>query len=178
MVSAGATPTTSPTPTPTSAPSVSQSPVSASPTDAPTTQAPTTTSPTKGPTSCDLLSQFGVPRAEPFSTVPELRYLTVHVSEGGPSLSVDHHRTKVQTTQNYNGVDEFSIQTANGVGGWYVNLKQCMTSHTMHNANPGFTLSGCTIPGIDGDYWINKVGDDEVWVMKDGSYAIYFSTVE
>lgn len=120
---------------------------------------------------CDYLDIFDVPRLTPFPLTSSITYDFVHVSEDGPNLSnVTSHVTK------YNGdINQFSLATDDGNPDYFNDLRACMPSQTFGEPSPGFTLDACGFDGLDGDYWINKIGGDEVWVEKSGGWAVYYS---
>ena len=71
------------------------------------------------------------------------------------------------------GLYQFSLEM--DTSPYYVDLTQCMTSQTLSGSNAGFTLTGCGISGLDGDYWIARQDGNEVWVEKNNQWAIVFT---
>ena len=123
---------------------------------------------------CDYLDIFDVPRLDPFPDTPSTTYGYVHVSEDGPNLAnVTSHVTKYDGAGD--ALNQFSLATDDGSPDYFNDLRLCMPSETFGEANPGFALAGCGFIGMDGDYWIRKVGGDEVWVEKSNAWAIYYS---
>jgi endoglucanase len=121
---------------------------------------------------CDYLDIFDVPRFDAFPDTSSITYNYVHVSENGPNLSnVTTHVTKTAGVD----INQFSLATSDGNPDSYNDLQTCMPSETFGQPNPGFTLAACGFSNLDGDYWINKVGTDEVWIEKSNGWAIYYS---
>lgn len=120
---------------------------------------------------CDYLDIFNVPSLTPFPETSSITYNYVYVSDGGPNLSnIDTHITKFDGSLN-----QFSLDTSDGNPDYFNDLRVCMPNENFGSPNPGFTLSGCGFAGMDGDYYINKVGADEVWVEVNNNWAIYYS---
>ncbi|KAL7549595.1 hypothetical protein ACHAWF_012862 [Thalassiosira exigua] len=117
---------------------------------------------------CNLIDIFQVPaNYPPFSG----GYNYVHVSEDGPSLNdmkVPAHNVQWQNP----GLHQFSMELK--VEPYYKDLLSCMTNQDLSGMYASFTLSGCGIGGLDGDYWITSQDGNEVWVEKSG-WAIIFT---
>ncbi len=121
---------------------------------------------------CDYLDIFDVPRAGAFPAISSVTYNHVHVSEEGPNLNnVDTHVTKFDGQ----ALNQFSLATSDGNPDYFNDLRACMPAENLGQPNPGFTLSSCGFNGLDGDYWINQIGADEVWVETSGAWAITYS---
>jgi len=118
---------------------------------------------------CDLIEIFDVPRAASYPVNSRSEYAYVHVSEGGPNLG-DVTKHVIQ----YTGTDIYEFSLSMTSSPFYKDLKQCM-SPSLNQANPSFTLSGCAYNDIDGEYWINQSGDNEIWVEKNNRWAIVWS---
>lgn len=58
---------------------------------------------------------------------------------------------------------------------YYLDLIQCMSGQSFSDNHAGFTLSGCGVSGLDGDYWITQHDGNEVWVEKNNGWAVVFS---
>lgn len=117
---------------------------------------------------CDLIDIFQVP-----STYPHYSggYNYVHVSEDGPSLGeMKQPAHNVQWTGQLN---QFSWEP--NYDPYYKNLQDCMTANTLSSSEASFTLSGCGLNGLDGEYWITSRDGNEVWVEKNNGWAIVFS---
>ncbi|KAL7541081.1 hypothetical protein ACHAXR_010610 [Thalassiosira sp. AJA248-18] len=118
---------------------------------------------------CDLIDIFQVPAAYP---VFSGSYNYVHVSEDGPSL--DNMKTPAHNVQWQNpGLHQFSLEL--DVGPYYLDLLGCMNTGGLASSNAEFTLSGCGINGLDGNYWITNQDGNEVWVEKNNAWAIVFT---
>lgn len=118
---------------------------------------------------CDFIDVFQVPSAYPvFSGA----YDYVHVSEDGPRL--DNMKTPAHNVQWQNpGLHQFSLELT--VGPYYKDLLSCMSNQALSGSAASFTLSGCGISGLDGDYWITNQDGNEIWVEKNNGWAIVFT---
>lgn len=118
---------------------------------------------------------FGTPVANPLPSTPHISYTNIFVlGNGGPNLNNVANFTINWDLRN-KGLYQFSMLTTDGVPGWYVDLLGNI-SHTFANANPSVKLSNTRIPGLDGDYYVNKEGDNFIMVSKNKGFTIYFST--
>jgi len=118
---------------------------------------------------CNLVDIFQVP-----STYPAFSgsYNYVHVSQDGPRL--DNMKIPAHNVQWQNpGLHQFSLELT--VEPYYLDLGGCMTNQALSGLSASFTLSGCGISGIDGDYWITKQDGNEIWVEKNNGWAIVFT---
>ena len=118
---------------------------------------------------CNLIDVFSVP-----STYAAFQgsYNYVHVSEDGPSLS--NLKTPVHNVQWQDpGLYQFSLELE--VEPYYADLKQCMTVENLSGADASFTLSGCSVNGIDGEYWVTQQDGNEIWVEKNNLWALVFT---
>eukprot|EP00581_Thalassiosira_minuscula_P028458 CAMPEP_0183754816 /NCGR_PEP_ID=MMETSP0739-20130205/3731_1 /TAXON_ID=385413 /ORGANISM="Thalassiosira miniscula, Strain CCMP1093" /LENGTH=1540 /DNA_ID=CAMNT_0025991459 /DNA_START=38 /DNA_END=4660 /DNA_ORIENTATION=+ len=118
---------------------------------------------------CDVIDIFQVPAAYP---VFSGSYNYVHVSEDGPSL--ENMKTPAHNVQWQNpGLHQFSLELE--VEPYYLDLLGCMTNQVLSGPEASFTLAGCGISGLDGDYWITQKDGNEVWVEKNNVWAIVFT---
>jgi len=118
---------------------------------------------------CNLIDVFSVP-----STYAAFQgsYNYVHVSEDGPSLS--NLKTPAHNVQWQDpGLYQFSLELE--VEPYYADLKQCMTVENLSGADASFTLSGCSVNGIDGEYWVTQQDGNEIWVEKNNLWALVFT---
>ena len=124
---------------------------------------------TGGSTGCD----FGTPAASPLAT-GQNAYNYAHVlGAGGPDLS-NVSNFAINWDLENNGLWQISMNTSNGIPDWWIDLRT-FTTHTFNSTQPDLSFSGTGFPGLDGDYYVNYVGDDLVMVSKTGSYTIYYS---
>ena len=99
-------------------------------------------------------------------------YNYVHVSEDGPSL--DNMKNPAHNIQWQNpGLNQFSLEL--DVGPYYLDLLGCMTNQALSGSAASFTLAGCGISGLDGDYWATKRDENEIWVEKNNGWALVFT---
>ena len=99
-------------------------------------------------------------------------YSYVHVSEDGPSL--DSMRDPAHNVQWQNSVlNQFSLELE--VTPYYLDLNTCMTNSQVAGSTASFTLSGCPISGLDGEYWITNQNGNEIWVEKNNGWAIVWT---
>merc|ERR1719223_1878112 len=61
------------------------------------------------------------------------------------------------------------------VSPYYLDLLSCMTNEQLSGSDASFTLSGCGISGLDGDYWITNQNGNEIWVEKNNGWAILWT---
>lgn len=101
-------------------------------------------------------------------------YSYVHVSEDGPSLKQSDMKNPAHNVQWQNpGLHGFSLEL--DVAPHYVGLNNCMTNQNLGGSDASFTLSGCGISGLDGDYWIKQSGGNEIWVEKNNGWAVVWT---
>jgi len=120
---------------------------------------------------CNLIDVFNVP-----STYAAFQgsYNYVHVSEDGPSL--DNLKTPAHNVQWQDpGLYQFSLELE--VEPYYADLTGCMTEN-LSGPEASFTLSGCSVNGIDGEYWITQQDGNEIWVEKNNLWALVFTNDE
>lgn len=123
-----------------------------------------------GTTNCD----FETPSISPLPSVnKQYEYLTV-LGNGGPDLNNVTQFTINWDLQN-NGLYQFSLNTNNGVPNWYVSLLGGVVQ-TFNQPNPDITIVNSGIDNLDGDYFVNKDGDNLVLVSKDRMFSIYCSS--
>ncbi len=125
--------------------------------------------------SCNLLTQFAVPRATALPTLANSSYSHAYVlGTGGPTLSNVSNFTINWDLPN-RGLWQFSINTNNGVPAWWLSLLTKITQ-TFASASPACTITGSGVTGLDGDYWVTVDGANFVMVSKTGNFAIYASS--
>jgi len=118
---------------------------------------------------CNLIDIFQVPSTYP---VFSGSYNYVHVSEDGPSL--DNTKTPAHNVQWQNpGLYQFSLELE--VAPYYLDVLGCMTNQALSGSRASFTLSGCGISGLDGEYWITQQDGNEIWVEKNNGWALVFT---
>jgi len=118
---------------------------------------------------CNLIDIFQVPSTYP---VFSGSYDYVHVSEDGPSLG--SIKSPVHNVQWQNpGLHQFSLELK--VEPYYLDVVGCMTNQALSGSGASFTLSGCGISGLDGDYWITQQDGNEIWVEKNNGWALVFT---
>ena len=120
----------------------------------------------------DLLTKYGVPTADPFSSI--VRNFTSIVTEGtdAPDMSQVNNVALNWDLPN-NGLWDFGMNTSDGNPNWYVRLIDKI-EHTFGDNNPGCTISGSGFDGFDGEYYITMDGDNMVLVEKTGQHAVIF----
>lgn len=116
---------------------------------------------------CDLMDIFQVPSTFPFISTAFYNY--VHVSKDGPTLvgGTPAHIVQWEDT----GLLQFSLLFEGRP--YYKDLRDCMPNPSLLNAS--FTLSGCGIDGLDGDYWVTRREGNEIWVEKNNGWAVVFT---
>jgi hypothetical protein len=94
------------------------------------------------------------------------------VSEDGPNL--DNVKTPAHRVQWQNpGLYQFSLELT--VEPYYLDVVGCMTNQALSGSGASFTLSGCGISELDGDYWIAQQDGNEIWVEKNNGWALVFT---
>jgi hypothetical protein len=125
--------------------------------------------------SCNLLTQFGVPRATALPSLANSSYRYSYVlGTGGPNLTNVNSFTINWDLPN-KGLWQFSMNTNNGVPSWWLDLLPKITQ-TFGSASPACKITGSGITGFDGDYWVTLDGTNFVMVSKTGNFAIYASS--
>ena len=123
---------------------------------------------------CDLLSKYSVPRSTALPTMANISYTHSYtLGTGGPNLSNVTNFTINWDLAN-KGLYQFSMNTSNGVPGWWVDLLPKI-SQTFSVSSPACKLTATGITGLDGNYWANMDGSNLVLVAKSGAYALYFT---
>ena len=125
----------------------------------------------------DLLEKYGVPSPTKLSTIASVTYTSVIVEgTGGPDLSSTNvANLKFNfSSESYGDLWEFAINLKPSFNPNYFDLKGKSTN-TFKSAQPGFTLTGSGISGLDGEYYVTGDATKFVWVKKDGSYAIIWT---
>lgn len=128
------------------------------------------------PGSCNLLTEYDVPRSTGLPTINNASFDYVHLlGTGGPDLSNVSNFTINWANESWgSGLWQMSFQTNNGVPGWWNDLR-LVSSHSFAAAEPELTFSGSGFSGLDGTYYVNVDGGNMVIVATSGSYALYFS---
>jgi hypothetical protein len=121
--------------------------------------------------SCDLLSLFGAPTANPLPSI-NTNYSYVHIL-GNHAAITNITRFTINWDLANRGLYEFSINTNNGVPNWYVDLRSSLT-FSFNTASPSATITGSGA-GLDGDYYVANDNGNFVMIDKSAAYAIYFS---
>lgn len=118
---------------------------------------------------CNLIDIFQVPSPYPIFSGS---YNYLHVSEDGPSFGA--LKTPVHNVQWQDpGLYQFSLEL--DFSPYYLDLLGCMTNQALSGSAASFTLAGCGISGLDGDYWITNVDGNEIWVEKNNLWALVFT---
>lgn len=118
---------------------------------------------------------FGTPVTNPLPSISQ-EYTHIFVlGNGGPNLdNIQNFRLNWELQGNR--LNQISIQTNNGVPGWYIDLKS-NTSQSFAQSQPTITLTNTGITGFDGSYYVNTEGDNFIMVSQSADFTIYFSTV-
>lgn len=123
-------------------------------------------------TNGDLLKKYGVPLSQGLPSLSHT-YTAISVDGKGPSVATITDFQIAWRNEQYNkGLDNFSLHVVSA-SSTYLNLMDKITQ-TFDQPQPGFTLKGSGITGLDGDYYIKGTATECDWVKKDGSYAIVF----
>lgn len=124
-----------------------------------------------------LFATYNVPSASGIPTGFR-KFSNVHtIGTGGPDLSNVFNSVLNWwgSIHNPNGLHQFTLETNNGQPRSYTNIPD-YGSYSILGANAELSInSSIGFPGLEGDYWVNTVGNDIVLVSKTGEYAIYFS---
>jgi hypothetical protein len=124
--------------------------------------------------SCNLLTQFGVPRTTALPSIANSAFKYTYVlGAGGPDLSNINSFTINWDLPN-KGLWQFSMNTNNGVPSWWLDLLPKITQ-SFGSTSPACTITGSGITGFDGDYWVTLDGANFVMVSQTGNFAIYAS---
>ena len=116
-----------------------------------------------------MIDIFQVPAAYPIFSGG---YSYVYVSEDGPSL--DNMKDPAHNVQWQNpGLHQFSLELS--VEPYYLDMTSCMINDQLSSSEATFTLSGCGISGLDGDYFITHQNGNEIWVEKNNGWAIVWT---
>ncbi len=121
-----------------------------------------------------LLKKFNVPATAAIPTGFRKYSRVYTLGTGGPNLS--NVFNSVLNWQGGNtGLYQFTLETTNGNPRHYTNLTSYMT-YSLNTTSPQMTINGSSgFAGLEGEYWINVVGNDMVLVAKSGAYALYFT---
>jgi uncharacterized protein YjdB len=114
---------------------------------------------------------FGTPLATALPTVTNKSFSHAYVvGTGGPNLSNVTNFTINWDLPN-NGLWQFSMNTNNGIPGWWVDLLPKITK-SFNVPSPSCKIAGSGIAGLDNDYWVNYDGTIFLLVAKSGNYAV------
>jgi endoglucanase len=114
---------------------------------------------------------FGTPLATALPTITNKSFSHAYVvGTGGPNLSNVTNFTINWDLPN-NGLWQFSMNTNNGIPGWWIDLLPKITK-SFNVPSPSCKIAGSGIAGLDNDYWVNYDGTIFVLVSKSGNYAI------
>jgi len=117
-----------------------------------------------------LLARYGLPLATALPSVSNITYKTIS-TDGAGAPSVTTIKDFIFAWRNTGTLDNFAIDVT--VSPYYLDLKGKITQ-TFSQAQPGFTLTGSGVSGIDGSYYIKADATQCVWGRKDGSFVIIF----
>jgi hypothetical protein len=117
----------------------------------------------------NLKVKYGVPLTTPLPSVANTTYKTITVDGKGPVMStVSSFAFNWDLTNK--GLYGFNF---NYTGDPYYKSFNSITQN-FSQPSPQFTISGTTISGLDGSYYIKADATQCVWVKTDGSFAIIF----
>ncbi len=117
-----------------------------------------------------LLTQYGVPTADPLPSIEKRFTSVITEGTGAPSMS-NVQVVMVNWSLQNKGLWAFGMNL--GSAPWYVDLLPKIT-HTLGDAKPGLTITGSGIAGFDGEYYLTVDGQNLVLVEKTGQYAVIF----
>ncbi|GAA3522182.1 hypothetical protein GCM10022393_40900 [Aquimarina addita] len=118
---------------------------------------------------------FGTPMDTPLSTIANASYDHIHVlGTGGPDFSNVTNCTINWDLQN-NGLWQFSMNTNNGIPGWWNDIKSTITDQSFNSSQPEVTFAGTGFVNMDGSYYVANDGANFALVATDGSFTVYFS---
>lgn len=116
---------------------------------------------------------FGTPTSNSLESL-NTSYKNIHVlGTGGPNLDNITNFT-INWDANNNGLYQFSMNTSDGQPGWYNDFLN-KTTHNFNATNPGASITGSGIAGLDGAYYATIDAGNFVLVATSGAYTIYFS---
>jgi hypothetical protein len=120
-------------------------------------------------TTGGLLGRYGVPTASPVPSI-STSYTKVTIEGTGPKLA---NLISMSFKWDLPSVSlwDFGMQFSGAPD--YMG-KAVLTANTFGQTKPTMTLSGTTVAGLDGEYYVNGTATQMVWVKKDGSYAVIF----
>jgi hypothetical protein len=127
----------------------------------------------------NLTVKYGVPLTTALPTVStssggDVTYGAISTDGvGAPSMAaVKTFTIKWRNETTSQGLDNFAFSFTSGN---YISLKDNnRMTNTFAQVKPGFTLTGSTVDGLDGSYYIKASTAQCVWVKTDGSFAIIF----
>ncbi|MBN2036519.1 MAG: DUF5011 domain-containing protein [Chitinispirillaceae bacterium] len=116
----------------------------------------------------NLLQKYGVPLAAALPNISKEYNDVTTDGTGAPNVSTIDKFTINWDLAN-RGLYQFSFNLT--VDPYYKNFTP---TNNFSAAQPGFTLTGSGITGLDGEYYIKADATQCVWVKKDGRFAIIF----
>ncbi len=121
-------------------------------------------------TSC----AFGTPSNTALPAFNSMNYQNAYVlGQNGPNAD-NITNFAISWSPAQNGLYQFALSTANGIPGYYVDLKSNIT-HSFNTVSPSLTITNSKVPNLDGSYWVTKNGDDFVMVSKTKGFTLYFT---
>jgi len=117
------------------------------------------------------LNNYGTPSTSPLKKVNNT-YSTVIIE--GESANAPSNLSELSI--NYDGENNlyaFNVLTSDGVNTWWYDLKG--NENTFNLENPYVAITSSKIPNLDGEYWVNSIGDDFVMVSIDRGFSLYFT---
>jgi hypothetical protein len=128
-----------------------------------------------------IFARYGVPIAGPLPKVQQATFGSDTVyTDGSPRIApkvTNIKEFKISwDTANGGQVSEFALSLKSGNPN-YINFSGSKLTQTFASAEPKFTISGTTITGLDGSYYIRINGKYCYWVRTDGRFAVIFKKV-
>ena|GEM_PF-4942656 len=115
-----------------------------------------------------LLQKYGLPLSTALPTL-NATYKTIAVEGNGPNMStVTSFSVYWDLTNNL--LFAFSLNYSSSP--YYMSFNS--TNQTFNQPSPQFTISGTSIAGLDGSYYLKADVTQCVWVRNNGSFAIIF----
>lgn len=126
----------------------------------------------RDPAGGDLLAKYAVPLVAALPAVSK-KYTKVAVDGSDIALTlISSFTLNWRNDPPFStGLDGFQLDyTASPYNQSFVGMTQ-----TFDKAEPSFTLSGCTVADLNGEYYITASATECVWVKTDGSFAVVFT---
>lgn len=119
---------------------------------------------------------FETPASDPLPSI-NTSFNNINVlGSGGPNLS-NITAWAINWDLVNTSIYSHNLSTSDGIPSWWLNLLTKGTT-LFNKVNPEITFADTGIAGLDGDYWVNKVEDDFVFVSKSGGFTIHLSNQE